>query len=208
MQKRFFKGETAMTSSEYYRNLLPENERDFFPYMPTINELVSFALEHFAQEIALDGKAGPVTYLEMQDHIAGLRGFLRRQGIQAGDKVGIQLPNCAMAAELILAAMTFGAVIVPFPMTMDGDELANNLKKMDIRLFIYADMLEARVSAVQAPDGLAKLPLSQVAYSDPAPEGKTEKETPAAIFFTGGTTGRSKGAVLSHGALIDRKSVV
>ena len=38
-----------MNPLEYYKRLLPENERDFFHYMPTINELVAFAAEHFPQ---------------------------------------------------------------------------------------------------------------------------------------------------------------
>lgn len=191
-----------MNSLEYYLRLLPESERDFFRYMPTVNELVSFAGQNFADDLALDGIAGPMTYRELIDAVAGLRGFLRDNGVKPGDKVGAQLPNSALAAELILAVMTYGAVIVPIPMTMGGEELFANLKKLDISLYLYADVFEARVSASPLPEGVRAVKASLVAPAVPAPEANNEKNTPAAIFFTGGTTGKSKGALLSHGALM------
>lgn len=191
-----------MTAWEYYKRLLPEEEREFFQYMPTVNELIDFAVRIFPDDIAIDGKDGPVTYRGMRDHIARLRGFLKEQNVQQGDKVGIQLPNSRLAAEMILAVMSFGAVIVPVPMTMDGEELTSNLFKMDITLFIYADMLEGRIKALGLPEGVEAVRASEVSLKDPAPGAENEKNTPAAIFFTGGTTGKSKGAMLSHGALM------
>ena len=191
-----------MTAWEYYKRLLPETERELFQYMPTINELVDFAVRNFPDDTAIDGKDGPVTYREMADHIAGLRGFLKEMGVQPGNKTGIQLPNSRLAAEMILAAMTYGAVIVPVPMTMDGEELRGNLSKMDITLFVYADMLEGRIRAMELPEGVKTVRAGEVSPKDPVPGAENGKNTPAAIFFTGGTTGKSKGAMLSHGALM------
>ena len=191
-----------MDSREYYVSLLPESERDFFHYMPTINDLVAFAGEHFADDLALDGIAGPVTYREMIHALGGLRGFLRDNGVRPNDKVGMQLPNSALAAELIFAVTTYGAVIVPIPMTMGGEELTGNLKKLDISLYIYADVFEARNKVLALPEGVRAVAASAVKASEPVPEAANEKNTPAAIFFTGGTTGKSKGALLSHGALM------
>ena len=78
-----------MTSYEYYYGLLAENERDFFRYMPTINDLVRFAGEHFSADLALDGAAGPMSYKKLIDDLAGLRGFLREQGVQKGALPGV-----------------------------------------------------------------------------------------------------------------------
>ena len=191
-----------MNSLEYYLRLLPPEERDFFHDMPTINDLVAFAEQNFADDLALDGIAGPMTYRDMIAAVAGLRGYLKDAGIQPGDHVGIQLPNSALAAELILAVMTYGAVIVPIPMTMAGEELTANLKKQDIKLYLYADVLEARVHAMPLPEGVCAVKASLVKPGEAVPDAKNEKDTPAAIFFTGGTTGKSKGALLSHGALM------
>lgn len=191
-----------MTSKEYYYSMLPESERELFSYLPTINELVALAKERYADELALDGLAGPMTYRELLDKVAALRGYFRDLGIERGRHIGFQLPNNATAAALFLAITTYGCVAVPFPMTMAGEELGDNLKKMDISLFLYADMLEQRLKLSVLPEGMLVKKESEIAPSAPAEQAQNEKDTPAAIFFTGGTTGKSKGALLSHGALM------
>ena len=61
-----------MTSHDYYYNMLPEAERDFFRYMPTVNELVAFAQQNYADDVALDGIAGPITYRALCDKLVGI----------------------------------------------------------------------------------------------------------------------------------------
>lgn len=191
-----------MTSKEYYYSMLQESERELFSYLPTINELVALAKDRYFEELALDGIAGPMTYRSLLDRVASLRGFFRDLGIQKGSHIGFQLPNNATAAALFLAITTYGCVAVPFPMTMMGEELGDNLKKMDITLFLYADMLEQRLKLSVLPEGMTVKKESEITDAEPCPEAAVEKDTPAAIFFTGGTTGKSKGALLSHGALM------
>lgn len=191
-----------MTSKEYYYSMLPEAERDLFRYMPTVTELVDYAARTYPDDLALDGIAGPMTYTELVSDVAKLRGFLAAHGVQKGDHVGFQLPNNANAVKLFLAITTMGCVAVPFPMTMAGEELSDNLHRMDIRLFLYADLLEARLASSVLPEDMKVLKESAITLTDALPMATVGKETPAAIFFTGGTTGKSKGALLGHGALM------
>ncbi len=191
-----------MTSKEYYYGMLPASERDLYHYLPTVNDLLDFAKARYADDPAVDGADGQMTYAALLDRVAAYRGYLQSMQVKPKDKVAIQIPNDALAVAMILAAPSYGAVIVPFPMTMRGEELANNLKKMDVTLFIYADMLAPVVDAITLPEGLTAVKESDVTLGTPIPCAAVTKDLPAAIFFTGGTTGKSKGAMLSHGALM------
>lgn len=156
------------------------------------------------------------TFSEVYDRVRRLAEVLRRGGVGKGDRVAYLGVNDPAILESLFAAASLGAVLVPLNFRLAGPELAYAITHSDVHT-VLADQLHAAVI-----DGVRdQLPVRRfirVASGDPVPgweEGEeliaaasclTERvpvhpDDPALIMYTSGTTGRSKGAVLTHGNL-------
>ena len=143
-----------------------------------------------------------------------LAAALRAQyGVQPGDRVGIIMRNRPEWFISFFAAQHIGAVAVLFNSRSGPDDLCAAMEKMGCKV-IVAD--EARAAVVRqtdaqtpivmvdAAEGLAAIANAATfedvltAFPDDAVMVDSAPEAPAAVLFTSGTTGRSKGATLTH----------
>jgi fatty-acyl-CoA synthase len=127
-------------------------------------------------------------------------------GVQPGDRVAILCGNGAFSAETILGAIAAGAVAVPLNWRWSAAELEHGLNDSGARVILAdsefepaaRELLEAhRVPAV------AHLVAEGPAYEEflgrpVAPAVAPASDAPAVMLYTGGTTGASKGVLLSH----------
>jgi long-chain acyl-CoA synthetase len=157
------------------------------------------------------------TWSEFRDRVARLAGGLCRLGVGPGDRVAILALNSDRYMEWFFAVPWAGAVFVPINTRLAAPEVAYWLNDSGSEtLFIDDEFmpmlreLEGKLDTVQriiylgdhaSPDGL------------PHFEGLIENESPVAdsgragddlagLFYTGGTTGVSKGVMLSHTNLV------
>ncbi|HVB11376.1 MAG TPA: long-chain fatty acid--CoA ligase [Bacillota bacterium] len=159
-----------------------------------------------------------------------LAASLRRRGIRPGDRIATALPNCPQAAVAFFGILAAGAVAVPCNPLYTERELAFQLKDSGARGVIALDLLRQRIEAARGdvewvayasigealPAHLATL---QRMRERPKPiprgerfaellNGSPEPPTPAApdslavLQYTGGTTGTSKGCMLTHANLV------
>jgi malonyl-CoA/methylmalonyl-CoA synthetase len=144
--------------------------------------------------------------------IARTANALRAAGVQPGDRVAVQIAKSPEALAVYAATVSIGAVFLPLNTAYTPDELDYFLGNATPRVFL-ADPAKAEALALLAAKhsatlltldstgrgSLADLMQRQTDSFTPAPRALGDL---AAILYTSGTTGRSKGAMLTHGNLL------
>ena len=136
--------------------------------------------------------------------VAALGGALtERHGCSPGDRVAIVAKNTPDYVEILFAAWWAGLVVVPVNAKLHGSELAYVLEHSGSRICFVSYDLEQTVSTHAPPNIEAIIRVGSPAFeacvgADPIGLVGRAPADPAWIFYTSGTTGRPKGAVLTH----------
>lgn len=134
---------------------------------------------------------------------------LTEQGLQIGDRVAVQAPKTPEMLQLYLGTVMAGGVFLPLNTAYTGAELAYFITDAEPRFVVCAPEAQGDIAPLcpagthlltLAADGSGTL--SEAADGQPGFQAVARADGDlAAILYTSGTTGRSKGAMLSHGNL-------
>jgi long-chain acyl-CoA synthetase len=148
-----------------------------------------------------------LTYAEFGARCRALAAALQRRGVGRGDRVATLLGNCHRYLEAYTAIPMLGAVIVPLNTRHAATEQRAVLEDCEPRLLI-ADAMH-RDRAAELGTAVSEVLLAPDEYDRALAEGGELHVDPtlaeddlAAIYYTGGTTGRAKGVMLSHRNLV------
>ena len=141
---------------------------------------------------------------------AKFAGVLRAQGIGVGDRVLVQVDKSPEAVALYLACLRIAAVYVPLNTAYTNAEVAYFLGDADPGLFVCQPPAAASLASIAGDVRvltLGKAGEGSLMEAAARIESDVEVATPAgsdvaAILYTSGTTGRSKGAMLTHQNLL------
>ncbi len=143
------------------------------------------------------------SYRRLHERVAGIACVLVAQGLQPGDRLLVQVEKSAENLALYLACLKVGGVYVPLNTAYTEVEVDYFVQDAKPTLFVGQN-LRADVKAFTMDEsGQGTLFACVAAHSD-LPAAATVARQPddlAAILYTSGTTGRSKGAMLSHANL-------
>ena len=177
---------------------------------------------------ALVSGTGTLSYEELAERADRLANALRDRGVAKGDRVAYLGENHPSFVETFFACGLLGAIFVPLNTRLAPPELQFQLQDSGARLMVNAGALEAQASAavqetavthrlVIAPDGgtepsAAATPSAVERQAVPEsyeealqaaapdhPDVPVSHDDAAMILYTSGTTGKPKGALLTHG---------
>ena len=134
--------------------------------------------------------------------VASFRGVLRDAGVTPGSLVGILCPNSVEFVKAYLACATYGVPSVLMPAHLDDQTVFGMSMMFGMKAVIYHEALAERVALIPQM-GKAALISAEANGDTPAPAISVPSETLCTVLFTGGTTGKSKGAKLSHRAVME-----
>lgn len=192
----------------------------------TIGRLALDSARHGDHEAVVDG-AVRLTCAELAHEVTRAAGAAMAAGVEPGDRVSIWAPNDHRWVIAALGAVAAGGVLVPCNSRYRGDEAAYVLRRSRARLLVVSDTFlgndylamlatqgelpDLREIVVLADDPIARGGLAARAWPDHLAAGDrlaTEEvraridavraDDPADVFFTSGTTGRPKGAIVTH----------
>jgi len=175
------------------------------------------ALQQRAGQPALVAEGVERSWSELADRIARLAGVLQARGVGSGDRVAMIGDNTPAMVEFYLATLWAGAVMVPVNTRWSLPEKAHCLRDAGAEVLLVeaayladvpalrrdcpalATVLQPVVTTAGEADVEPLEPL--LAATAPVADALRGGSDLAALFYTGGTTGRAKGVMLSHGNL-------
>ncbi|HEX5794287.1 MAG TPA: AMP-binding protein [Geminicoccaceae bacterium] len=158
--------------------------------------------------VALIDGGARISYRALAERVQRLAAGLAAQGIRPGDRLALLLANRPEFAVALFAAARLGAIAVPLSVREQTPGLQHMLAQSGAKLLLHEPDLADRLPAPASLPGLRRAALQGegddrfAALPDggalaPAPH-RPEEEDVAVILCTSGTTGRPKGAMLTH----------
>ncbi len=154
----------------------------------TLAQLFALSLQGRRDQVALEWEDRTFTFGDLDERAARMSARLRARGLGPGDRLAVHLPNGLALIDLYLACTRLGVIFVPVNILYRDRELSHILSDSDAAALITGDSVPTEdVPSAARPSA-----------ADPTLDG----DTPAMIVYTSGTTGRAKGALLTHNNLI------
>jgi len=183
-----------------------------------LNQLLDNTVSKFSRRTALIFGARRISYRQLKEAVDNLAAALYGLGVRKGDKVALWLPNCPEFVFSFFSIVRLGAVVVPINTMFKREEayylVSDSRAKVLICSIDKVEDSENILSRIPTLENLISLPApgqKRVALSfhslirNPADDFKStclDGDDLAEIVYTSGTTGKPKGACLTHKNLI------
>lgn len=182
------------TSLEPFRKYCDEETFARLRPFESMSAMWENCVQSYGERPALRTAAGVHSYTELERNVAHVRAELAEAGFVRGDRVALLAPNGYAFVVGCLAVITSGMCAAVLPPQLDERSVFGLVHKFGARGILYAPALKERTALLKDHLQLA-IELSDT-KSLPAVPAASQDE--CVILLTGGTTGRSKGALLSH----------
>lgn len=174
----------------------------------SISRMLEAAARDQAEAIAVNSEGAELSWQTLSLTVRQMAGALAEAGVAAGDRVAVMAPNSATMFALLAAIPWAGAIFVPLNLRLSVRELVDTVQDTDAKLMLVADPLAETGQQVAEAVGadtrmLTFSELERAAVVAPAlPDQGRANDDIAVLCYTGGTTGRAKGVMLSHRGIV------
>jgi long-chain acyl-CoA synthetase len=162
------------------------------------------------------------TWYEVLDRVARTAGALRKLDLQSGDRAAVLSLNRAQYFELLFAVPWAGGSVVPLNTRLAAAEIDYILEDSGAKFLFVDETFAPMLTSLKAPARMRAviqfgaeretngiLPFEPLLGSSaPVDDAMRGDSDLAGIYYTGGTTGRPKGVMLSHGNLVSNATNV
>jgi long-chain acyl-CoA synthetase len=190
--------------------------RCFSQRATSLDELFRRSVERYPEQEAIVGGNGErFTYRTLNERVDRVAAALAAKGLGAGDRIALFVSNDPAFVIVLLAALRLNAITVPLNIREQTPELEFTLNQCGAKMIVHEANLAARLPE---PSAVPELKLRFAVNGDAAgsesfaaleqSDGKkiapatANEEDVAVILYTSGTTGKPKGATLTHFNLI------
>jgi malonyl-CoA/methylmalonyl-CoA synthetase len=160
-----------------------------------LTDLFDLSLQGRRDVVALEFRGQELTFGEMDARSNRMAQLLAARGLRAGDRLCIYLSNFIEIIDLYLACVKLGVIFVPINILYKEREITHILNDAEPTAAVTAAEQFPALAPVWC---LEKLTAAAALQSPERPTVELDGDTPAALVYTSGTTGASKGAILTH----------
>ena len=179
-------------------------------------ELPAREIDRFGEHVSVIFKDREWTNVELRQSALRLANALKNLGIEKGDRVIIQIPNCPEVYHSFQAVYAIGAVVVPINFMVGDAETAYIYKDTEAKAVISSKIFLPKIEACrkkapsirhiilidpEVPEGTLSFHKLVAEQSDRITIETTQDDDLAALIYTAGTTGVPKGVMHSHHGL-------
>jgi malonyl-CoA/methylmalonyl-CoA synthetase len=156
-----------------------------------LTQLFDLSLVGRRDEVALEFAGHDYTFGEIDARSNRMAALFRERGLQTGDRLAIYLGNCVELIDIYLACVKLGVIFVPINILYREKEILHILSDAEPKAAVAAQEMPGSVPVWRVEELLTR-------ESADRPAVALDGDAPAALVYTSGTTGVSKGAILTH----------
>ncbi len=168
-----------------------------------LTDIFNLSLVGRAKETAIEyndanGKSAALTFGELDARSNQLANLFSSRGLKRGDRVGFFLSNCVEIVDIFLACVKSGIIIVPINILYRERELGHIIADAAPKAVITTSETASLIPSITEVWDIVEISKSALQFKKNFERISIDGDEAAAIVYTSGTTGRSKGAILTH----------
>jgi len=180
-----------------------------------LGNLLNITASKYPERTAIISEEVRWSYQAFDERTSRLAGALLNAGLAKGDRIALLFHNSSYFVEAYFAAVKIGLVVTPVNFRFSGAEIVYVLNDAQPRMLLYGPEFEKTLRAVRdqlvsvrqfvSPQNSASMPaddyeafLAAGRADITVPASRVSENDPCQLMYTSGTTGKPKGATLTH----------